>query len=110
MKRVKPQSPYARDAARLLGEQIRLARRSRGWTQLDLAERASITTPTLRKIEYGDPGVALGTAFEVAALTGVTLFHPDRERLSMDLDRTAARSALLPERVHASKVPVRDDF
>jgi transcriptional regulator with XRE-family HTH domain len=110
MARVKPVSPYVKDAARLLGEQIRLARRSRGWTQQDLADRAGITVPTLRRIERGDLGVALGTAFEVAALSGVQLFHGDRERLTMDLDRTVARSALLPGRVRARREPVRDDF
>jgi transcriptional regulator with XRE-family HTH domain len=110
MARAKPHSPYVKDAARLLGEQIRLARRSRAWTQRDLADRAGITVPTLRRIERGDLGVALGTAFEVAALSGVPLFHSDRERLTMDLDRTAARSALLPGRVRARREPARDDF
>lgn len=103
-------SAYARDAARLLGEEIRLARLERRWSQRELAERAGTTTPTLRKIENGDLGVALGTAFEVAALAGVPLFYEDRDRLSIDLDRTAARSAVLPQRVRARNRPVRDDF
>jgi hypothetical protein len=30
--------------------------------------------------------------------------------LSMDLDRTAARTALLPKRVRRRRDPVRDDF
>jgi transcriptional regulator with XRE-family HTH domain len=110
MARVRPHSPYVQDAARLLGEQIRAARRARGWSQQELADRAGITAPTLRKVETGDLGVALGTAFEVAALTGVPLFYEDRERLSMDLDRTQARSALLPKRVSARRRQVHDDF
>ncbi len=92
----------------MLGEQVRAARRGRGWSQQDLADRAGVTVPTLRKVENGDLGVALGIAFEVAALTGVPLFYEDRERLSMDLDRTQARSALLPQRVRTR--PVHDDF
>lgn len=28
------------------------------------------------KVEQGDPGVALGVAFELASLTGTTLFQP----------------------------------
>jgi transcriptional regulator with XRE-family HTH domain len=110
MARVKPHSPYVQDAARLLGEQIRMARRARGWSQQELADRAGITAPTLRKVENGNLGVALGTAFEVAALTGVPLFYDDRERLSMDLDRTQARSALLPRRVSTRRGHVHDDF
>lgn len=110
MARSKPHSPYAKDAAQLLGEQIRAARRARGWSQQELADRAGITAPTLRKVENGNLGVALGTAFEVAALTGVPLFYEDRDRLSMDLDRTQARSALLPQRVPARRGQVDDDF
>ena len=110
MAHARPHSEYVRDAARLLGEQVRLARRERRWSQRELAERAGIAIPTLRRIENGDLGVALGTAFDVAALTGVPLFYSDRDRLSVELDRTAARSALLPHRVVERAGPVRDDF
>jgi transcriptional regulator with XRE-family HTH domain len=106
----KRHSAYVRDAGRLLGEQIRLARLQRKWSQRELAQRAGITAPTLSKLENGDLSVALGTAFEVAALAGVPLFHEDRDRLSIDLDRTAARAALLPQRVRAKGRPVHDDF
>lgn len=110
MPRTPPPHAYARDAARLLGEQVRLARLERRWSQRELAERAGITVPTLRKVERGDLGVALGTALELAALVGVPLFHEDREFLRMDLERTTARRALLPQRVRSSQRPVRDDF
>jgi transcriptional regulator with XRE-family HTH domain len=103
-------SAYARDAARLLGEQIRMARLQRRWSQRELAQRAGTTIPTLRKVESGDLTVALGTALQIAALVGVPLFYEDRDRLSIDLDRTAARSALLPQRVRAKDGPVHDDF
>ena len=98
------------EAARLLGEQVRLARRTRRWTQADLAGRAGITVETLRKVEQGDLSVALGTALEAAALVGVPLFHDDPSRLTLDLDRTEARSALLPKRVRRRSAEVKDDF
>ena len=103
-------SRYARDAAKLLGERIRIARRQRRWSQRELAERAGIAVPTLRKVENGDMGVTLGTAFDVAALAGVPLFHDEAGRLSADLDLAAARGALLPQRVRPHGRPVRDDF
>ena len=99
MARVRPYSPRVVEAAQLLGEQVRVARRVRRWTQADLAGRAGITADTLRKVENGDLSVSLGTAFEVAALVGVPLFHDDADRLTLDLDRTQARSALLPKRI-----------
>ncbi len=96
------------EALQLLGEQIRLGRRAQRWTQAGLAERVGVSRATVAKAENGDPRVAIGTVFELAALTGATLFHPDQERLSMDLDRTRARSALLPKRIVEKDVD--DDF
>lgn len=93
-----------------MGEQIRMGRRGRRWSQRDLAERAGITPGTLIKVERGDPSVRLGTAFEVASLVGVPLFHADSSRLSLDLDRSRARSALLPERVRPRAEEVKDEF
>ncbi|MCW2993702.1 MAG: family DNA-binding transcriptional regulator [Conexibacter sp.] len=106
----RPRSRYAIEAAQVLGTQIQAARRERRWSQKDLAGRAGITTPTLRKVEQGDLGVAIGTVFEVATLVGVPLFHEDRARLALDLDLVTARSALLPQRVRAPKREVDDDF
>jgi hypothetical protein len=54
--------------------------------------------------------VGLGVAFEVAALVGVPLFHEDRARLSIEIDRTRDRMALLPERVRSRGEGVKDDF
>ncbi|HEU4658659.1 MAG TPA: helix-turn-helix transcriptional regulator [Capillimicrobium sp.] len=110
MKRARTYSPYAREAAQLLGEEIRAARRERRWSQRELAERAGITAETVSKVERGDLSVGLGTAFEMAALTGVPLFHDDRSRLTLDLDRARARSALLPQRVRRRKRRVTNDF
>jgi transcriptional regulator with XRE-family HTH domain len=110
MKRARPYSPYALEAAQLLGEQIRNARRGRRWSQNELAERAGITPGTLIKIERGEPSVRLGTAFEAASLVGVPLFHADRSQLTLDLDRTRARSALLPERIRPRREDVQDEF
>jgi transcriptional regulator with XRE-family HTH domain len=110
MPRARPRSRYAIEAAQLLGAQIQAARRERRWSQKELAGRAGITTPTLSKIEKGDLGVAIGSVFEVAALVGVPLFHEERSRLTLELDRATTRNALLPQRVRAPKREVHDDF
>ncbi len=107
----RPHSPYAVEAARLLGAQIRLARRERRWSQAELAARAGITARTVYKIEHGDLSVGLGAVFEAAALLGVPLFHSDRSRLTVDLDRVEARSALLPRPTRSRPdEDVKDDF
>jgi transcriptional regulator with XRE-family HTH domain len=98
------------EAAQLLGAQVALSRRERRWSARELAERAGITQPTLRKVERGDPTVSLGVAFEVATLVGVPLFHEDPTRLSLDLDRTRGRVAVLPQRVRVPADGTHDDF
>jgi len=110
MKLTRTYSPYAVEAAQLLGAHIGLARRERRWSMQELADRAGITKFTLNKVEHGDPTVGLGLAFEVAALVGVPLFHEDRSGLRTDIDRTRERIALLPQRVRARGEDVKDDF
>jgi transcriptional regulator with XRE-family HTH domain len=102
-------SPHTVEAIRLLGEQVRLGRRERRWTMEELAERVGVSVPTMRKIERGDPGVALGTAFEAATLTGVPLFHEDPSRLALEAARVNDRLAVLPRLVR-KPAEVDDDF
>lgn len=98
-------TPQARNAARVLGAQVSAARRRRRWTAQRLAEQANISPVTLRKVERGDPSVALGTALEVAALVGVPLFGVDAARLAEYADHLEDRLALLPDRV----TPIGDE-
>lgn len=103
-------SGQAADAARLLGAQVAMGRRERSWTMAELAERAGVTVPTVRKVERGEPTVALGIAFELATLVGVPLFTSDRAELAAMADRARDRLALLAERVHRPSGDVHDDF
>ena len=105
-----PYSHQTLDATRVLGLEIARARHARRQTVADLAERAGVSLPTLRKVEKGDPTVAIGTAFEVATLVGIDLFGVDRASLPSTLERSRDRLALLPARVRQTSEPVRDDF
>ena len=87
---------------------MRQARRERRWTVAGLAERVGVSPVTIRKVERGDLTVALGTAFEAAALVGVALFHDDPTRRALEAEYTAARLAVLPASVQPSQVD--DDF
>jgi transcriptional regulator with XRE-family HTH domain len=109
-KRKRAYSRIARQAAELLGLQIRQARVERRWSVRELAERAGISTDTLLRVERGDPTVSLGIAFDVATLVGVPLFHEDRPRLAREVARGRDRVALLPQRVRRPETPVDDDF
>lgn len=110
MGRAKMYTPQVRDAARVLGMQVAQARRERRLTAEDLAARAHISPVTLRKVERGDPSVALGTALEVATLVGVRLFGLEANELHRVARREQERLALLPERVRIPEQDPDDDF
>lgn len=104
-------SSYTREAAVLLGRQVRLGRKQRKWTEHELAERAGISRATLQKIEKGDLSVAIGLAFEVAALVGVCLFDTQHATLTGHIARTEDQLALLPSAVRKPRRhAVDDDF
>ncbi|NCC05633.1 MAG: XRE family transcriptional regulator [Proteobacteria bacterium] len=86
---------YATDAALLLGKQIEMARFRRGMSRDDLAERAGISTDTLREIEKGGMTVAVGLVFEVAALVGVCLFEPDKRVLALQIELARCKLCLI---------------
>jgi transcriptional regulator with XRE-family HTH domain len=54
-----------------LGENIRLARKRRKLTIIQVSERAGIHRSTLDKIEKGTPSVSLGAYFNVLRVLGL---------------------------------------
>jgi len=102
-------SPYVPETTALLGRLIQLGRKQRNWTEQQLAERAGLSRATLKKIEKGDLKCEIGLVFELAALTGVTLFEAEPQRLTMDIDLVTAKLALLPRSIRAKR-KVKDDF
>ena len=103
-------SKYAQEAAFLLGQQIRLGRKQRQWSEQNLAERAGISRATLQKIEAGAMSPSVGLVFEVAALVGVPLFEQDSRALATGIELTQSKIALLPQRIRNPTKAVDDDF
>jgi DNA-binding XRE family transcriptional regulator len=64
-----------------MGENIRLARKRRKLTAVQLAERAGIARSTLYLIEKGNPGVAMGAYFNVLRVMNL---HNDFLKLAAD--------------------------
>lgn len=54
-----------------MGENLKLARKRRKLTTMQVAERADIARSTLYLIEKGDPSVALGAYFNVLRVLGL---------------------------------------
>jgi transcriptional regulator with XRE-family HTH domain len=97
-KRERSFMPTTRAAVALLGSQIAAARKERGWTAADLAERVGVQPHTIGRLERGEPTVAIGLAFEAAVVVGVGLFAVDERELPALAAAARQRLALLPTR------------
>ena len=94
---------------RKLGQDIRAARLRRRIKAAILAERAGISSPTLRKIEKGEPGVSMGMYARVLFSLGMI------ERLAALADVRSDDLGLmleeenLPARIRSSSKGKRDE-
>ena len=73
-KRIPPTFPRSRTILRELGGRLKAARLRRGLTQADLAVRVDVSTPTVAKLERGDPSttfVRVGARFDADTLRRV---------------------------------------
>ncbi|MFT4187437.1 MAG: helix-turn-helix transcriptional regulator [Aeromicrobium sp.] len=103
--------PAAADAARVLGQQIKMARHERQWTVAEFAERLGVSPVTVRAIENGAHGTAIGTVFNAAVLTGVDLFGTDdKAELARLRRRGEERLNLMARRVRPPALKEADDL
>jgi transcriptional regulator with XRE-family HTH domain len=103
-------SAFTQEALKLLGNQIRLARKQRRMSEANLAARIGVARSTLQLIEKGDPRVEIGLAFEAATIVGVALFVPEATTLAPQIERTQDKLALLPHTIRERRKEVKDDF
>jgi len=95
-----------RQAVKELGENISMARRRRRVTQAQLATRMMVSTPTISRIEKGDPSVSI--AFYYSALWSLGLLKDVKGIANPDADQSAQLLDLerLPERVRHARRPL----
>lgn len=70
-----------------VGEQIRLARKRRGLTMQDMADRMFVTRKTLNRLEAGDSGVSIGVL--ASALLALGLENDLHHLAKPETDQTA---------------------
>ena len=70
-----------------VGQHIQLARKRRGMTMQEVADRMFVTRKTLNRLESGDPGVSFGIL--AAALLTLGLENDLDHLASPETDRTA---------------------
>lgn len=66
-----PPLPTAAKQTQALGERLRLARRRRKLSTVLFAEQMGVSRETLRRLEAGDPNVALGTYLRALSVLGL---------------------------------------
>ncbi|HPT69825.1 MAG TPA: helix-turn-helix transcriptional regulator [Syntrophomonas sp.] len=63
--------PKHQQLLEIFGENVKLARKRRKLTTIQVAERANIGRNTLYLIEKGNPGVSIGAVFNVLRVLGL---------------------------------------
>lgn len=89
---------------------LKNARIERGISQANLALRLNVSRYSVMALEKGDPGVAIGTVFEAAAIVGLPLLAENVQMLKKMNYETAHLQALLPKRVYPKRGPIDNDF
>jgi transcriptional regulator with XRE-family HTH domain len=92
-------------ALRKLGEDIRDARRRRRISMAIVAERASISRPSLSRVEKGDPSVSLGIYARVLFVLGLAERLGDLADVKSDALGLALEDERLPQRIRHPKRP-----
>lgn len=102
----------ASEALKLLGQEIRIERTRKGWTQRELGVRAGMSERTVSLIERGDPAVSVGNVLNAAAITGVPLFSLESDEAIGQVRRSRSEvAALIPQRVDTKDLShVNRDF
>ena len=109
-KKVRVYSDHTLRAINLLASLIKTARKRKGWSEANLAERCGATRPTLRKIEQGNPATEIGLYFEVASLLSIPLFADDTREMNAIQQKVDLELSLLPQRIRKGSKDVFDDF
>ncbi|MGH7997333.1 MAG: hypothetical protein ACREFX_13385 [Opitutaceae bacterium] len=97
--------PPTRRALAKLGRDLATARRKRHFTVAMMVERVGVATNTYRRVEKGDPTVAMGAYAMALFVLGLgtalgDLVDPKRDEVGLQLDE-----ARLPKRVRVKKTP-----
>lgn len=90
--------PRAHNDPEALGQQIRQARRARGFTLKTLAERTGLSLRFLSEIERGKEGASIGRVLQVAEVLGLTFPVRLGEQARVDLERYPVLKSLAWQR------------
>lgn len=96
--------PYpAQQALKVLGENIKTARKRRRWTLDEMAGSMLVTRKTLSRLETGDPAVSLAVMAAALHVLGMTddlsnIAAPERDNIGLFNEKRR-----LPQKIHKEK-------
>lgn len=82
----------ARKELRLLGENIKIARKRRRLSIKTMADRMMVSAPTVAELEKGSPRVSLGIFLQALSVLGLDrgfadIIAPEKDKVGMGLER-----------------------
>jgi DNA-binding XRE family transcriptional regulator len=100
-----PSFPSVLKQMRSFGERLQMARLRRELTTVQFSERVGVSRETIRRLEQGDPTIAIGTYMRALRVLGL---DQDINTLASDdvLGKKLQDVAMLP--VHRASVVVKD--
>lgn len=93
-----------------LANLIKIARKERGITQEELAERIGVSRMKVNRIESGNSQVAIGSVFEACFVLGIPLMGCDKEHINNLSKMLSYINKFLPENIPSRDVNFNDDF
>lgn len=93
-----------------LGNLIKLARRERGFSQEELAERMGTSRSTIQRIENGNTQVAIGIVFEACFIVGIPLLGCDEKYINNLARMLSYMNKLIPDNIPAKNIKINNDF
>lgn len=89
---------------------LKIARKNRNMTVVELTDKLGVSRTTVDKILKGDPTANIGYYFEASRILGVNLFNQEPSRLEVSKRSSDKIDSLLPKRIRNKKEILDNDF
>ena len=98
------------EALEVLAQMIRVGRIDRKMSAQEMADRAGISRPLLRRIESADPRLRDRIRLRGCRYRGGSLFGGEPDRLQTQRSALTEKLSLLPQRARKPRRVIHDDF
>ena len=103
-------SRATKDTVKYLGDLIRIARKERGITQQELADRVGVSRGLIRRLEGGNTKIQIGAAFEACFVLGIPLMGCNKEHINSLARMLSYINKLIPINTPSKNINFNDDF